>query len=372
MTRSVLDDVPGLGPTAAQAAAQGVRVGEEDARAGGRGVHGAAVVARRGGGRPVRPSPRRTRHPMAPRHGRSSAILGVLMSSPPPASGLDVTVITGMSGAGRSEAADVLEDLGFFVIDNLPPALIGKVAELARGGGRPHRYGLVVDVRSGVFIDDLGGALADLRATGARTRVLFLDASDDDARAPVRSDPPAAPARGHGPGPRGHPEGARAARRAQRERRRRPRHVTAQRARAARPSGRAVQRGAVVAVTPGQHRELRLQARAPARRRPRVRLPLPAEPALDRRAAPARRARRPRCGTTCWASPRRRRSSKSCAGCSRSRSPRSSEKGSRTSRSRSGARAAATAASRSRRSSATLLVPLGSDPSVRHRDVDRV
>lgn len=94
-------------------------------------------------------------------------------------SGLDVTVITGMSGAGRSEAADVLEDLGFFVIDNLPPALIGKVAELARGGDRPHRYGLVVDVRSGVFIDDLGAALANLRASGAHTRVLFLDASDD-------------------------------------------------------------------------------------------------------------------------------------------------------------------------------------------------
>jgi UPF0042 nucleotide-binding protein len=101
------------------------------------------------------------------------------MSTAAPESGLDVTVITGMSGAGRSEAADVLEDLGFFVIDNLPPALIGKVAELARGGGRPHRYGLVVDVRSGVFIEDLGAALADLRASGARTRVLFLDASDE-------------------------------------------------------------------------------------------------------------------------------------------------------------------------------------------------
>lgn len=96
-----------------------------------------------------------------------------------PESGLDVTVITGMSGAGRSEAADVLEDLGFFVIDNLPPALIGKVAELARGGDRPQRYGLVVDVRSGSFIDDLQAALADLRVSGARTRVLFLDASDD-------------------------------------------------------------------------------------------------------------------------------------------------------------------------------------------------
>jgi UPF0042 nucleotide-binding protein len=92
---------------------------------------------------------------------------------------LDVTVITGMSGAGRSEAADVLEDLGFLVIDNLPPALIGKVAELARGGDRPHRYGLVVDVRSGVFIEDLGAALDDLRGSGAKTRVLFLDASDE-------------------------------------------------------------------------------------------------------------------------------------------------------------------------------------------------
>jgi UPF0042 nucleotide-binding protein len=101
------------------------------------------------------------------------------MTTEQPESGLDVTVITGMSGAGRSEAADVLEDLGFFVIDNLPPALIGKVAELARGGGRPHRYGLVVDVRSGVFIEDLGAALADLRASGATTRVLFLDASDE-------------------------------------------------------------------------------------------------------------------------------------------------------------------------------------------------
>ena len=52
---------------------------------------------------------------------------------PDPETPLDVTIITGMSGAGRSEAAHVLEDLGFFVIDNLPPMLIGKVAELARG-----------------------------------------------------------------------------------------------------------------------------------------------------------------------------------------------------------------------------------------------
>src|ERR671937_2739749 len=90
---------------------------------------------------------------------------------------LDVTIITGMSGAGRSEAANVLEDLGFFVIDNLPPMLIGKVAELARGHERPTRYALVVDVRSGDFLDDLAAAREELQRQGARTRVLFLDAS---------------------------------------------------------------------------------------------------------------------------------------------------------------------------------------------------
>ena len=90
----------------------------------------------------------------------------------------DVTIITGLSGAGRSSAADVLEDLGCFVIDNLPPSLIPKVAELARDRERPTRYALVVDVRSGEFMDELGAALAALRETGARTRMLFLDASD--------------------------------------------------------------------------------------------------------------------------------------------------------------------------------------------------
>jgi RNase adapter protein RapZ len=92
---------------------------------------------------------------------------------------LDVTVVTGMSGAGRSAAADVLEDLGFFVIDNLPPALIPKVAELGRGREGANRFALVVDTRAGEFLPDLESALAELRDSGARTRVLFLDAADD-------------------------------------------------------------------------------------------------------------------------------------------------------------------------------------------------
>lgn len=92
---------------------------------------------------------------------------------------LDVTIITGMSGAGRSEAANVLEDLDFFVIDNLPPALITKVADLARGKAGPTSYGLVVDVRSGAFMDELLAALEELRSRGGRTTILFLDAPDE-------------------------------------------------------------------------------------------------------------------------------------------------------------------------------------------------
>ena len=87
-------------------------------------------------------------------------------------------IITGMSGAGRSQAADTFEDLGWFVIDNLPPMLIGKVAELARSTEKPIRYALVVDVRSGDFLHDLSTAIDELRRDGAHTRVLFLDASD--------------------------------------------------------------------------------------------------------------------------------------------------------------------------------------------------
>jgi UPF0042 nucleotide-binding protein len=92
---------------------------------------------------------------------------------------LDITIVTGLSGAGRSVAANVLEDLGFFVIDNLPPLLIPKVAELARVPGRPPtRYALGADVRSGA-LEDLHTALEQLREAGARTRILFLEAADD-------------------------------------------------------------------------------------------------------------------------------------------------------------------------------------------------
>jgi UPF0042 nucleotide-binding protein len=89
-------------------------------------------------------------------------------------------LITGLSGAGRSEAARSLEDLGYFVVDNLPPALLPKMAELASGPGGPRRVAVVVDARGGVFFGELSRALEELRQLRGPSRILFLDASDDD------------------------------------------------------------------------------------------------------------------------------------------------------------------------------------------------
>lgn len=89
--------------------------------------------------------------------------------------------VTGMSGAGRSTAAAALEDLGWFVIDNLPPALITKVADLVgRPGSEQERIALVVGRGGGdEYVDDVTPMLDRLRKTGHRVQVLFLDAADD-------------------------------------------------------------------------------------------------------------------------------------------------------------------------------------------------
>lgn len=89
-------------------------------------------------------------------------------------------IVTGMSGAGRSSAAAALEDMGWFVIDNLPPALINKVAELGAGPGGEHERICFVAGRGGPeSVAELVPAIAALRATGARVRVCFLDAADE-------------------------------------------------------------------------------------------------------------------------------------------------------------------------------------------------
>jgi UPF0042 nucleotide-binding protein len=94
--------------------------------------------------------------------------------------GIEVAVVTGLSGAGRSTAAKCLEDLGWFVVDNLPPELIATMVELgAQARGVITRVAVVMDVRSRAFTDDLASVIKDLDARGYRPRVLFLEATDD-------------------------------------------------------------------------------------------------------------------------------------------------------------------------------------------------
>ena len=92
----------------------------------------------------------------------------------------DYLIITGLSGAGRSTAADTLEDHGWLVIDNLPPALIAKVSDLVSRPGSEKEKVVLVSGRGGAeYVDELTAALGQLRKTGNRVQVLFLDASDE-------------------------------------------------------------------------------------------------------------------------------------------------------------------------------------------------
>ena len=93
---------------------------------------------------------------------------------------VDVTVITGLSGAGRSEAAKALEDLGWFVIDNLPPALIDKMLSLTMtGSGDIKRIAMVIDARGGGFFSEAATEIQKLREEVTNFTMVFLEAADD-------------------------------------------------------------------------------------------------------------------------------------------------------------------------------------------------
>jgi len=89
----------------------------------------------------------------------------------------ETLVLTGMSGAGRSTVAHALEDLGWYVVDNLPPALLPAL--VGKGtGSQGKEYAVVVDVRGGHFFDELTAALGELKKNGSAYRLVFLDATD--------------------------------------------------------------------------------------------------------------------------------------------------------------------------------------------------
>jgi len=89
----------------------------------------------------------------------------------------EILVLSGMSGAGRSTVAHALEDLGWYVVDNLPPALLPQL--VGKGAGPDGKeYAVVVDVRGGHFFDELMHALAELKSNGSEYQLVFLDATD--------------------------------------------------------------------------------------------------------------------------------------------------------------------------------------------------
>jgi UPF0042 nucleotide-binding protein len=92
----------------------------------------------------------------------------------------ELLVVTGMSGAGRSTAADALEDHGWYVVENLPPQMLGTLAELVSHAPQSiPRLAVVMDVRSKGLFADVRAALGALAASGVTFRVLFLDSNDD-------------------------------------------------------------------------------------------------------------------------------------------------------------------------------------------------
>jgi len=90
----------------------------------------------------------------------------------------DFVVVTGLSGSGKSQAVKVFEDLDYYTLDNLPPALMKTTLEVCRRGGHP-RVAFVIDARSGALFAEASAALDELAAAGDRPHILFFDATDD-------------------------------------------------------------------------------------------------------------------------------------------------------------------------------------------------
>lgn len=107
--------------------------------------------------------------------GVASAVRGGLIINT-----ISFVIITGISGAGKTEAMKAFEDLGYFCVDNLPPVLLPKFAELcAQSEGRVNRIALVVDIRGGGFFDSLFSSLNLLEEEGYSYEILYLEAEDE-------------------------------------------------------------------------------------------------------------------------------------------------------------------------------------------------
>lgn len=93
---------------------------------------------------------------------------------------MELLIVTGMSGAGKSQAANVLEDIGYYCVDNIPPAIIPSFVELsARSGDLLNKMAIVTDIRGGVLFSEIEQVLNSLKNNSVDYKILFLDSSDD-------------------------------------------------------------------------------------------------------------------------------------------------------------------------------------------------
>ena len=93
---------------------------------------------------------------------------------------MQFVIITGMSGSGKSSAVNVLEDIGYYCIDNMPPELIGKFADIcSQSAGKIDKVAFVVDIRGGDLFLKLKDTIKEIRASGVSLKIMFLDSSDD-------------------------------------------------------------------------------------------------------------------------------------------------------------------------------------------------
>ncbi len=93
---------------------------------------------------------------------------------------MELLIVTGMSGAGKSQAANALEDMGFYCVDNIPPAIIPSFVDLsARSGNELNKIAIVTDARGGNMFSEISDVLSHLKEMNVSYKILFLDASDE-------------------------------------------------------------------------------------------------------------------------------------------------------------------------------------------------
>ena len=94
---------------------------------------------------------------------------------------MDFLIVTGMSGAGKSCAADYLEDVGFYCVDNIPPMLIPSLVELSkRGNSEINKIAIVTDIRGGELFKDIEKVVVQMQNSGTKFKILFLDSSNEE------------------------------------------------------------------------------------------------------------------------------------------------------------------------------------------------